>query len=218
MSRLFERTLGVDAIGDLRDGVLDCRIVPYRTEAHVADVLADGRVDKYREAFAEGAFDHQVNANEPGVVRRVSFIDSHEGDKLGYAIRLRSGADSLHGELRVLPTRVDDVRQMLADGVTGLSVGFLAVRGGTRDVDGVRLRTKAQLVHVALVAQPAYADAQVLAARADESEADDLLDPERAAEYSELERARSMHELETRLAAYDADLDAFAKAIESMRG
>jgi len=166
------------------------RLVPYGEVADVSDMTADG-FERYREAFAPGTFARQIDVEGTrSRAQRVAFVDQHSGGlgKVGYALSLREAADGLYGELRVLPAYVADVETMLSDGVDGLSVGFVPHRS-QRQPDGVILRTRATLIHVALEAAGAYESAKVLAMRAAADDDDEEAEAER-------ERERYRQELE----------------------
>lgn len=172
---------------------IETLIVPWNEPANVVDVLEDGSLDRYREGFRPGAFDHQVDAGarEPGVVRRVIVKDQHRDGlgKLGHLVALRSGSGGLEGTARILPTKVDDFEAMYEDGIDGISAEFHP-SGRAEFVDGVRWRTRAHLVALALEAEPAYASARVVAMRSAESVADEeaAVSAARAARAAELDR------------------------------
>jgi HK97 family phage prohead protease len=188
--------------------VLEGRLVPYGETADVTDATDQG-MERYREAFQPGAFAYQVGKalQDGSVARRVTFVDQHQGGlgKLGYALGLEERADGLYGELRVLPRQVDNVEQLLADGVDGLSVGFVPIRS-QRTADGTRLRTRCHLVHVALEAVGAYSSARVLAMRGAEDELEEVRMEERAALEWEQELEAWMAQAQERADALHARL------------
>ena len=193
--------------------VLSVRAVPYGVKASVVEVTPTG-VESYEEAFAPGAFVKQATSTEPGVVRRVNLVDEHEGGsgKLGVATALRDDASALAADFFVLPSRRDDLDGLLRIGVDAVSIGFVPLANGTRvQRDGTRLRTRAHLVHVALVAQGAYPGAEVLAFR----DAADVAEAEAAAE-AEAERAR--RELAAYLDAEKAKHEAWLAKVASHDG
>jgi len=155
--------------------LLEGRLVPYGETADVVDEGPDG-VQRYREAFQAGAFSRQVAAatTNGGVARRIAFYDQHHDGlgKVGHLLAFDERPDGLYGTMRVLPRYVADVETMLSDGVDGLSVGFVPLK--TMRLDGVRVRTSAHLVHVALEALGAYESARVLALRAAADEVDEV--------------------------------------------
>lgn len=180
---------------------LTARIVPYNVKASVIEMTPSG-VEQYDEAFAPGAFARQAGSTETGVVRRVNLVDEHEGGsgKLGIALALRDSPDALAADFMILPTRRADVDALLASGVSDVSIGFVPLKSGTSMLkDGTRLRQRAHLVHVALVAAGAYPGAEVLAFReAAEADAEDAAveaeherDRRDLADWLDRERARN---------------------------
>lgn len=161
---------------------LEGLFMPWDVATPVIDIdPITGAPDRYREGFRAGAFDRQVSSAEPGVVRRIVLRDQHHDGlgKLGHVVSLRNEDAGLHGVVSLLPSRVLDVDALLEDEVTGLSCEFHPLGRSVRDEDGTIWRTRAHLVAVALEAQPAYADARVLAMRASDEIA--ALDAEEAA-------------------------------------
>lgn len=183
------------------------RVVPYNAPARVADRLPDGNLDIYTEGFRAGAFAPQASSNEPGVLRRIGLVHTHEGG-LGYLgpfVALRDEPDGLWGDVVVLRSKASDVEDLIEAGVRELSVEYRLPRTGqhTEVVDGVRWRTRAHLDRVAMEAKGAYGDgARVLAFRED-------LD-ELAREEDERREAA-----ETAAAAADAKARAEAAAAEA---
>lgn len=145
------------------DHTLKGRAVPYDVVADVVDVDPAGNVVAFREGFRAGAFHNQVNSGE---YARIVLVDGHQGQKLGVARGLEDADGGLDVVFRIKPSAVNDVSMLLEEGVRDLSVGFVAVRGGTtRADDGTLWRTRAYLDHVALEAEGAYPGAEVLAFR-----------------------------------------------------
>lgn len=160
--------------GDGRE--LVARIFPYDVVRTVADEV-DGRLDRYREAFAPGAARPQIDT--PALHRAITLRDLHGdrgvgGGRAGYALDLTDDAGGPLGRFRVLPHAYDDVAQMIEDGIDGVSVGFVAVRSrAVRDASGeVRRRLRVLIEHVALEPIPAYDTARVLTLRAGEATLD----------------------------------------------
>lgn len=173
----------------LRDGVLEGRLVPFGVATRVADPTPDGGLDIYEEGFRPGVFDRQLSAVEPGVIRRIELVHTHEGGLgfLGPAQWVEQKADGIFGAFRVIRSRRDDVEDLLSEGVDELSIEFRERIGGTSiDDNGVRWRTSAHLDRVALEAQGAYTGAKVLAYR---SELDQLAAERAAAEAEEQRKA-----------------------------
>lgn len=179
------------------------RLVPYNRPAEVIDELPDGQLDRYREGFRPGAFGIQANSTEKGVLGRIGFIHRHDGG-LGYLgpfVALRDEPDGLYGDVRILPTKADDVAALIDEGVNELSVEFRLPKNDPTEItaDGTRWRTRAHLDQVALEPRGAYSTAQVLAFR---SEADDE------------QRAEAERQEAERKAAADAEAAEAAKAEE----
>jgi HK97 family phage prohead protease len=151
---------------------LQGRVVPWGTPTRVVELGEDGQPDRYNESFERGAFEMQTKTDNIGIVRKIALRDEHsEGlGKIGWALELDDRDDGLWGTFRVRDAAVADVAQMYEDGIDGLSVGFHPLRAGTRiEERGTdeehRIRTRAYIDHVALVATPCYSDARVLALR-----------------------------------------------------
>jgi HK97 family phage prohead protease len=140
------------------------RAVPFGV---VADV--GGR---YRERFLPGAFDRQIGSGQVGQVQlwasHQDRLSNGQAKPIGKTVRLEERSDGLHGEWWVANTSAgnDALELVHARMVTGLSVGFTAVKGGTRQAaGGVLERSVAHLDHVALTGTPIYPGAEVLAVR-----------------------------------------------------
>ena len=134
--------------------------VPFNTVATVSD---DGRTS-YKEAFAPGSF--AVTIAQRG--SRVRAHAQHRTDRLpiGKASHLEETDVGLVSHLKVSDTVAgNDVLALVRDGVmTGLSVGFRGIKETTRN--RVRVRTEVALSEISVVADPAYADAQISGVRA----------------------------------------------------
>lgn len=179
-----------------RDGTIFGRIVEWDVDAEVVEPIDVG-FDHYVERWARGAFDAQARSTNRGTLAKVELRETHvEGlGKVGYALAFEGRDDGEYATLRVLPRHRDDIAQMVADGIDGLSVGFHPKRGGTivrqREAAGgldLRIRTDAHLEHVALVAEPAYGGARVLEMR-------DAADAERFAAAQRLDALEQIDEL-----------------------
>lgn len=146
---------------------IDVLAVPYDVEAEIWDQ----RHGDYRESFAPNAFN--------GAQRRLSGRDritvnrDHDDRRLiGKVLALHPARkDGLVAELRMtqnLPL-ADETLSLAADDVLGASISFSPMPGGEQWSPDRRSRrvTKARLHHIALVPEPAYADAAVLSVRAD---------------------------------------------------
>lgn len=160
----LELRAGPDGAGDGR--TLVGRLVPYGATSTVED--GDGR-GAYRERFVPGAFERQLRG---GQHRQVALFAQHvrNNDRLplARADRLFDADDGLFGSFPMPRTgAADDAIELVRSGVvTGLSVGFRLLDGGSRRArDGVIERHRAHVDHVALTHSPAYAGAEVVALR-----------------------------------------------------
>jgi HK97 family phage prohead protease len=157
---MLYRSIELSAPTEGRTIVAPC-IVPYNRTVQVAD--GDG--PPYREMFAPGVFTR--NVSHP---KRVLLRGQHGEDFLsiaGHALVLNDNDEQLSGEFVALDsTSGDQALAMVRAGIyTGASVGFMPIksRQGAR---GETIRLLAHLDHVALVMEPAYADAATLSIRA----------------------------------------------------
>lgn len=200
MRRLFDADM---KLSDQR--VLSLRAVPYNETAHVVDELPNGKLDLYTEAFKPGAFTRQAASTEPGVLRKITLRHLHDADYglgfLGQVSALRESSDGLHADIPILRSRVDDVADLIANGVDCVSIEYVERRGGTQIVDGIRWRTSAHLHAIALEPKGAYTSARVLAYRA---AADEMTDDVVTVE--EIEQRE--HDDEEQIAAEQAALEA----------
>lgn len=163
-SGLLHRVFPADiATGDGR--TVDLRIVPYG-EIAVSNDGGGGlaRGVAYEEEFVAGVFSHQLKA-----ANRVLANFEHQpgiGGVVGHGILLREEADGFYGSFRLHETSDGDKALMLVkEGVLdGVSLEFAPVRS-IRSAAGVVRRLKAHLDSVALVRNPAYKSAKVLAVR-----------------------------------------------------
>ena len=158
LTRSFNVDLMLRAGGDGR--TLVGRAVPYGQTIEI---------DTGHERFVPGAFNRQLESNQLGAIKLHA---SHEGRKTDFAIgktvSLEDRPDGLHGAWHLYDTsRGEDALKLVQAGeVTGLSVGFKAVAGGTRLApDGAYERHAVHLDHVALTTEPAYSEARILAIR-----------------------------------------------------
>lgn len=171
---MFDRAM-TGPLEMIDENTLSGLIVPWNEDAEVFDELPDGRIDHYIEAFDRGAFDAQAKSGNRGTLMKIGMFDEHAGGlgKVGYMLGMDDRDDGQHGVFRIVD-RVAAVRQMIDDGIDGLSMRFMPKRGAERTSTAGplirRTRTAAHMVHVALVAEPAYASSRVMALR----EAEDL--------------------------------------------
>jgi HK97 family phage prohead protease len=160
-TRSFELVLELRSDGDGR--TLVGRAVPYNQTISI---------DKGRaqERFVMGAFQRQIDSGHVGPIK---LYDSHQAringeQPVGKTEHLSELQDGLHGVWPLYSTtRANDALELVRSGeVTGLSIGFKALPGGTRRApDGAYERRVAHLDHVVLTHEPAYAGAVVTAVR-----------------------------------------------------
>ncbi len=172
------------------------RLVPYDEPTEVLDILPDGEPDLYTEGIRPGAFAAQANAGEKRFVAKIGLIHRHEGGLgfLGPFRELREEPDGLYGDATILRSKENDVEDLLAEGIDGLSVEFRVPKANGTEIgaDGIRWRTRAHLDQVALEPVGAYERAQVLAYRAavDEETSKAAAEAEAEAERARTEAAR----------------------------
>lgn len=158
-TRSFEFSLELRDSGDGR--TLIGRAVPYGETANIP---------QGQERFIFGAFARQIAAAKPGTIKLYgSHSDRLSGQQpIGKTTSLSEMPDGLHGTWSLYnTTKANDALELVrADEVTGLSIGFKTLPGGTRKArDGTQERTAAHLDHVTLTLEPAYAGAGVVAVR-----------------------------------------------------
>jgi HK97 family phage prohead protease len=134
-------------------------VMPYETEAQV---VHRGRL--IREIVSRGAFEG-IDANH----RRVAVNRGHKIDQVvGKAIAFHpSRQEGLIAELRIARTPDGDETLALADeGLLDASAGFGVPAGGEAWAErGLRRLNRLWLDHIAMVPDPAYQGASVLAVR-----------------------------------------------------
>ncbi len=173
-------------VGDGRTIV--ARIAPLGVDARVRD--GDG--PEYVERIMAGAFRRQTR--DPARVPILLNYEHREGlgDQIGRAVELVERDDGLHGTFVALSTPFGDQGlDLIRAGIVGLSLQASVPADGSRLVDGVVVRHRLVLRHVALTASPAYVGAEVVAVRS--VDLDDV-PPRRALaalDYVERKRAQS---------------------------
>lgn len=159
ITRAFVAQLALDG-----DGRTICgRCVPYNVPTLVADVE---QPEPYMESFRAGAFRSAMK--DPTRVHLVFGHDTvHVGNQLGHAVTFTEADDGLDATFRAVGAPGDTALEQIRAGMfRGLSIhAAIPPSGSRRRPDGVIERTMVYLRHVALVAEPAYADAQVTAVR-----------------------------------------------------
>lgn len=144
---------------------VDVLIVPYGEQIEHNDGF--GGVPKgvvYREEWAPGVFDHQVNAAN----RVLANVEHQEGiaGVVGHGLVLREGADGFYGSFKIHDTPDGDKALLLIREGVFNSVSLEArPRKSQRTLGGVIRRVKADLVNVAFTRFGAYKRAGVLAVR-----------------------------------------------------
>lgn len=137
------------------DRTIELVAVPYETTIRLGSIT---------EAFAPGSFADSLAKRGD----RVKLTVGHGplGIPVGKAYRWDDGPDQLVGHFRVSRTRDgDEALEMAADGVLDASIEFEPVDDRWSDDRRHVRRLVARMHRVALVPEPAYEDAQVLAVR-----------------------------------------------------
>lgn len=140
-------------------------IAPYNTPADIMEVRS-GRVISYQEQFAPGAF-HRAAAAPYRVQLQLEHDDRLER-LVGYGLSFKDSDEGCVGEFALYPTTAERAVELMDSSHRGLSVTFMTLRpsyGSERDGELVT-REQVHLRAVAAVSDPAYADAGVLALRA----------------------------------------------------
>ncbi len=141
--------------------LIDLIVMPYGVEALVPHA---GRM--IREICERGAFE-QISAER----RRFTVNRGHNLDALvGKAIAFDPDAeDGLRATVLISPTPLgDETLQLAADGILDASAGFKVKSETWHEGRSLRRIGRAWLHHIAMVPDPAYEDARVLAVRAND--------------------------------------------------
>ena len=123
-----------------------------------------------KERFVAGAFARQIAAGQIGQVKLFANHNARQVGEfaVGKTVALDERQDGAYGAWSMYDTpRGEEALHLVKTGeVTGLSIGFKAVDGGTRKgADGAFERHAVHLDHVVLTNQPAYPGAVVTAVR-----------------------------------------------------
>jgi HK97 family phage prohead protease len=154
---------------------VDVKVVPYGEQIEHNDGL--GGVPKgvvYREEWAPGAFDHQLDAAN----RVLANCEHEEGIRgvVGHGVALISRADGLYGSFKIHETPVGETAlTLIREGIFNTVSLEARPRKAVRTAAGVIRRVKADLVGLSFSRFGAYASARVLAIR---EEADTVVDEE----------------------------------------
>lgn len=138
------------------EGVVSGIAVPWEKPTRINSELT--------EVFTRGAFDGQMS--KPGGVFLARNHIPLGGSPIGRLTAMRNDSRGLYVEGRVSRTQVgEETLTLIRDGVLdSFSVGFLEGRN-RREAGGITRRLSATLREVAVVLQPAYADALVTGLR-----------------------------------------------------
>lgn len=159
VTRAFSASLDTDGDGRTIMG----RCVPYDQPTLVQD---DPAGLPYSEVWKHGAFRSALR--DP---TRVHLVFAHDesaiGNRLGHAVQFTDGDGGLDASFRAIGAPGEQALELIRAGMCrGLSIHAAIPPSGSRmRQDGVVERTMARLLHVALVTEPAYADALVTAIR-----------------------------------------------------
>jgi HK97 family phage prohead protease len=146
---------------DFAERIIDMIVVPYDQEAVVEYPPGSGRM--VVESVAPGAFDGIETRGEHVTANR----DHDYTRTVGKVLSYRSGNPTgLNAQVYVSETTLgDETLRLAADGVLKASAGMLIRRTDQVIKNGTRRVKRAFLDHVALVPNPAYKGAGVLAVR-----------------------------------------------------
>ncbi len=162
------------AVADVRyaDRIVEVVAVPYNEET-----VVEYRGRMVTESVLPGAFDGIDTRPNRITVNR----DHDYARTIGITRTLQpSRSEGLVAELRISPTPAgDDALELANDGALGASVGMAVRPADQRWSDSNRRRhiVRAFLDHIALVANPAYAGAGVLAVRSSSEPEPELWQP-----------------------------------------
>lgn len=164
---------------ELRDGDGDGRTVEGRVVPYDAPAPLFG--DRVFEVFKRGAFTKTLRERGKGVPL---YLTHHARSLIGRAVEWRDQDDGLHASFRVSETdQGEEALTLIRDGALhSFSIGFIPVPGKTKIIDEdnrkvIYERSEVKLDHVALVPNPAYRQARVLALRSEELAAEGI-DPD----------------------------------------
>jgi HK97 family phage prohead protease len=151
------RSAVVSAV-DFAERVIELIAVPYDSEA-----VVEYRGQLLTETVAPGAFDGIETRNDHVTVNR----DHDYGRTIGKTMAYQTGDPrGLVARLRISNTQLgDESLRLAADDVLRASVGMAVRRSDQVISDGKRRIKRAFLDHIALVPNPAYKGADILAVR-----------------------------------------------------
>jgi len=154
-----------------RDGIVEGLIVPWMSPSDVVEDVPGVGVVQYREQFARGAFARAEKA--PNRVLLTFTHDESFPNVMGYGRAYRDSAEGAILEWKLYEATRDKAEDVLRESHTGLSVTFRSIRplyGQTEREGALVTREAVHLSSVAATDRPVYAEARVLALRAQQEE------------------------------------------------
>ena len=124
-----------------------------------------GTPDSYREVVAPGAFKASLAATA-AAGRKLPVLWQHRGDEpIGHWDVLQEDAKGLYGEgelwMEEAPYARIAHRGMVANALSGLSIGYYVVADSFNEAERIRTLTAVDLREASIVTDPAHADARV---------------------------------------------------------
>ncbi len=172
------------------------RAVPYGETANIGD---------FQERFEPGS----IIPDDRGIRLRYE-----HGETIGIVSATEDREDGFYITARFADTqRARETLALLQVGaLRDFSIGFIPLEGGTRDEDGVLVRTAVDLREVSVVTFPAYAGANITEVRKEDSTSNEIGDiqmTENTVNAADVEEIRANYEdLERRFNLLNSDKDA----------
>jgi len=158
--RTYSTALQIRAVGD--GLTISGLAAPFDTPTEISDSMGT-----YVETIAPGAFARTIAERAD----RVKVYAQHDTGQLpvGKAVSLTESRDGLRAVLQLSNTSAGrDLATLARDGVvTGLSIGFQAIRDSWNTQRAERRLTEIRLQEISLTPFPAYATAQVTSVRSE---------------------------------------------------
>lgn len=136
--------------------VISLLVVPWGSDADVGD---------YTERFLPGAFKDDLEGRDlerHKVLLMIRHLKRTGSAIIGHMIGFEDRVDGLHADFAVLPTVAgNDAVMQASKGLVAPSIGFHQVKTVDHDGGRLKVRHKARLSEVSLVAWPAYRQAKV---------------------------------------------------------
>jgi HK97 family phage prohead protease len=177
---VLTRSVAPDDVLFQRDGLVRALMVPWMRPADITEIRG-GRLLEYREQFARGAFERAER--NPHRVQLVWTHDDQFANVLGRGVEFVNDPAGAIGIFRLFPSVADKARDALEGSPVSITFRTIRPQFGSERPGDLVTRTEAHLRNLAAVDSPAYADAQVLAIREADQEAQ-----ERAAAQAESDR------------------------------